>query len=140
MVIDWYAVLAGDDGNRLQPAASNAEVGRAEALLDAVFPADLRALYLATDGVFDQPGQWFVVWPLADVVTRNRQSWAEESAARRRLVGFGDDGTGAPFCVPRDGTAGVFAWNPIDQHAYRLADTAEEFWRGWSGQSRPSIE
>lgn len=70
---------------------------QAEALLGAVFPADLRTLFLATDGVFDQPGQWFVVWPLGEVVTRNQRAWAHESAARQELVGFGDDGTGAPF-------------------------------------------
>ncbi|WP_432832842.1 hypothetical protein [Dactylosporangium sp. CA-092794] len=47
--------------------------------------------------------------------------------ARRQLLGFGNDGTGAPFCVPSDGSDGVFVWNHIDQQAYRLAGTVEEF-------------
>jgi hypothetical protein len=131
-MIDWRTVLAKDDGNELQQAGSEAEVDQAEASLDAIFPLELRALYLATDGVFDKPGQWFVVWPLAEVVARNRLAWADESIARQGLVGFGDDGTGAPFCVPRDGSGGVFTWNPIDAQAYRLADTVAQFWSGWS--------
>jgi hypothetical protein len=132
LVIDWRAVLADNDGNELQRAASEAEVEQAEASLDANFPAELRALYLTTDGVFDKPGQWFVVWPLAEVVARNRLAWAGESTVRQGLVGFGDDGTGTPFCVPRNGGGGVFTWNPIDAHARRLADTVEQFWSGWS--------
>jgi SMI1 / KNR4 family (SUKH-1) len=133
MVIDWRTVLASNHGNQLRPSASAAELDRAEALLGAVFPDDLRGLYLATDGVFDKPGQWFVVWPLAEVVMRNRQAWAAQSTARQGFVGFGDDGTGAPFCVPRDGSIGVFTWNPIEQRADRLAATVEQFWSGWSG-------
>lgn len=131
-MVDWRAVLA-DDGNELQPAASEVEVRRVEVLLGAVLPADLRGLYLASDGVFDKPGQWFVVWPLAQIVQRNRRAWVEEHAERERLVGFGDDGTGTAFCVPRKGSVGVFAWNPIDERAYWLADSVVEFWAGWSG-------
>jgi hypothetical protein len=62
-------------------------------------------LYLASDGVFDRVGQWCVIWPLSEIVTRNLQAWAlEDVPGRQALVGFGDDGTGAPFCVPRDGS------------------------------------
>lgn len=132
---DWRAVIAEDDGNGLRPGASEVLVKRAEALLGAVFPADLRTLFLATDGVFDQPGQWFVVWPLGEVVTRNQRAWAHESAARQELVGFGDDGTGAPFCVPRDGGGGVFVWKPTEEQTAWLADTVEQFWSGWSNGS-----
>jgi hypothetical protein len=135
LVIDWRAALSDDDGNELQSAASEAEVDRLEGLLAVVLPAELRALYLATDGVFDKPGQWFVIWPLADVVTRNRLAWAEARTARRELVGFGDDGTGAPFCVPRDGSDGVLIWNPLDAQAHWLADTVAQFWVGWSNGS-----
>jgi hypothetical protein len=107
------------------------DVSRAEALLGARFPAGLRGLYLVSDGVFDKVGQWFVLWPLGDVLRRNEKAWLGEDVGRQRLVGFGDDGTGAPFCVPRDGGVGVFTWNLIDGVAYRLADTVEEFWSGW---------
>jgi SMI1 / KNR4 family (SUKH-1) len=134
LMIDWRVLLVDEDGVELQPAASEAEVVRAEALLGAALPAELRALYLATDGVFDKPGQWFVVWPLAEVITRNLRAWAEEPTDRRELVGFGDDGTGATFCVPRDG-GGVLVWNTLDGQAYRLADSVAQFWSGWSSGS-----
>jgi cell wall assembly regulator SMI1 len=124
-------VLGKDDGSELRPAVSDSEVRRAESLLTAVFPADLRGLYLVSDGVFDKPGQWFVVWPLAEVIERNQAAWAQADAARRQLLGFGDDGTGAPFCVPRDGGIGVFTWSTIDGQASRLADTVAQFWSGW---------
>jgi len=45
---------------------------------------------------------------------RNRTAWTQEPASRRGLIGFGDDGTGAVFCVAADGSVGVFVWNPID--------------------------
>lgn len=131
-VTDWRALLAEVDGVERRPGATKVAMDHAEAVLGAVFSAGLRTLYSATDGVFDKPGQWFVVWPLAEVVTRNQRAWADESAARQELVGFGDDGTGAPFCVPRDGGVGVFVWEPIEQQAFWLADTVEQFWSGWS--------
>jgi hypothetical protein len=30
-------------------------------MLDAVFPAEQREIHLPSDGVFDRPGQWFVI-------------------------------------------------------------------------------
>jgi hypothetical protein len=103
--------------------------------LGVVLPDELRVLYQAADGVFDRAGQWFVVWPLAEVVARNRAVWAYETADRRGLIGFGDDGAGGEFCVPADGSAGVFVWNPIDGVPHPLADTIAGFWAGWSDGS-----
>ncbi len=73
-----------------------------------------------------------MVWPLGEPVTRNQRAWAGESAARQELVGFGDDATGAPFCVPRDGDVGVFVWGPVEEQTSWLANTVEQFWSGWS--------
>ncbi|MET7423148.1 hypothetical protein [Dactylosporangium sp. NPDC005555] len=57
-------------------------------------------------------------------------------AARGRYAtqpaGFGDDGTGAPFCVPRGETIRVFVWNPINGASRPLASTMSEFWIGWN--------
>jgi hypothetical protein len=131
-VVEWCALLAADCGFGLRQAAAEADVCGAEASLSTVFPADLRGLYVVSDGVYDRAGQWFVVWPIAEVVARNRAAWNAEDAGRRRLLGFGDDGTGAPFCILRDGSAGVYVWNPIDAVAYRLADTIAQFWTGWA--------
>ncbi|GAA4595648.1 hypothetical protein GCM10023107_34830 [Actinoplanes octamycinicus] len=130
---DWQVLLARIDGFELQKPVAPDELTRAEASLGTALPAALRALYLATDGVYDKLGQWFVIWPLADLVERNsNRRILKESAPRRRLIGFGDDGTGHPFCVPRDGRIGVFLWSPILQEADRLAHTIEEFWAGWT--------
>ena len=138
MCIGWCQLLSGDDGCELRPPAVVGEVAAAEAALAAVFPEDLRQVYLVSDGVFDRPGQWFVIWPLREVVARNRQAWLwGDSLARQGLVGFGDDGAGAPFCVPRDGSSGVFAWSAVDDEAVLLAGTVAEFWSGWVAGTLP---
>ena len=129
-VVDWPALLA-DDGLELEPPASDLEVAKVEAVLGATLPPSLLGLYLVTNGVHDKDGEWFAVWTLARVVERNQEEWANEDTARQHLLGFGDDCTGAAFCVQRDGSNGVFTWQPIEQLAYRLADTVEEFWYGW---------
>lgn len=129
---DWRQLLSADDGYELGPGAAAGEIAAAEAALKAVFPAELRQLYLHSDGVPDRAGQWFVIWPLAEAITRNRQAWVQDgSPSRRELVGFGDDGTGAPFCVPRDGSSGVSAWSPVNGEATPLADSVPGFWSGW---------
>jgi hypothetical protein len=48
-----------------------------------------------------------VIWPLADVVERNRAATEVESGHRRDWVAFGDDGAGNPFCVDRSGNDAV---------------------------------
>ncbi len=136
-VTDWRQMRSADDGYALRPGAAPGEVAAAETALAAVFPAELRQLYLASDGVFDRPGQWFTIWPLSQVVTRNRETWPQHGPGRRELVGFGDDGTGAPFCVPRDGSSGVFAWSPITGEATRLASSMSGFWSGWTAGTLP---
>jgi hypothetical protein len=138
-VIDWQQLLGADDGYELCPGVTADVVAAAEAALGVVFPDDLREVYLASDGVFDRAGQWFVIWPVSEVVTGNRQAWSlEDSPARRGLVGFGDDGTGAPFCVRRDGGGGVFAWSAIGSEVTWLAGTVAEFWSGWVAGTLPA--
>ncbi len=102
------------------PARASA-INAGESALGLTFPGDLRALYLTSDGVFDEPGQWFVIWPLAEVVARNQAAWAGQSPTRRRLLAFGDDGTGAPFCLPAGKGPEVFFWDPVLDEATRLA-------------------
>jgi cell wall assembly regulator SMI1 len=58
VAIDWDQLLSTDDGCQLRPSASAGDIEAAEAALEAVFPAELRELYLLSDGVFDAPGQW----------------------------------------------------------------------------------
>jgi hypothetical protein len=135
--VDWLAVFAADDGNELLPAVSDAGIVRVEAVLGAVFPAGLRELYRATDGLYDKPAQLFVIWPLAQVVERNQMAWEVEDADRQEWVGLADGGDGGPFCVPRDGSAGVYAWSPIDGEATWMADTVAAFWVGWCTDDLP---
>lgn len=135
--IDWRQLLSADDAYELRPGAAADEVTAAEAALAAVLPADLRQIYLVSNGVFDRPGQWFVIWPLPEVVTRNREAWPQGSPARRELIGFGDDGTGAPFCVPRDGSSSVFAWSAIEGKATLLARSVADFWSAWVAGTLP---
>jgi hypothetical protein len=137
-VTGWRQLLRDDDGYELTPGAAAVEIAAAEAALEAVFPVGLRHLYLLSNGVFDRAGQWFVIWPLAEVITRNRQAWEQDgSPVRRELTGFGDDGTGAPFCVPRDGSNGVSAWSPADGQATLLARSVAGFWSGWVAGTLP---
>jgi hypothetical protein len=139
VITDWRQLLSAEDGYQLRPGASAGEVAAAEAALTAAFPADLKDLYMVSDGIFDATGLWFVIWPLAEVATRNRGAWsAEGSSQRHALVGFGDDGTGAPLCVPRDGGTGVFAWSPILGEATLLAETVTGFWSGWVAGTLPA--
>ena len=124
-------LLSADDGLRLRPSALADDLGACEAELGSPFPQELRSLYLASDGVWDEPGQWFVIWPLAEVVERNRLAHDVEGPNRREWIGFGDDGTGRQFCVDRQGGNAVYDWSSIDQAATRLAEGVAEFWAAW---------
>lgn len=126
------AVLRTDDGYQLQPGASADEIRDAAAALGTALPHELVSLYRVSNGVFDGPGQWFVIWRLVDVVARNRQAWALEGLVRQGLVGFADDGTGAPFCVSCAGGNEVLAWSPIDGVGVVVAESIEEFWANWT--------
>jgi cell wall assembly regulator SMI1 len=78
VVIDWRALLAAHDGVETRPAVPDVDVRAAEAGLGVVVPVELRDLYAVSDGLFDHAGQWFVVWPLVEVVTRNQEAWTRE--------------------------------------------------------------
>jgi SMI1/KNR4 family protein SUKH-1 len=128
VLTDWRVLLRMADGYQTRPGASEESLAAYEEALRATFPAGLRKLYLASDGIYDQRGQWFVVWPLADLARRNEMLWSGQP----ELLGFGDDGTAAPFCVPRDGGPGVFSWNPVEATPHWLANDVADFWEGWT--------
>jgi hypothetical protein len=130
-------VLSADDGLRLEAGAATEAIEKTESALDATLPSALRDLYQASDGVWDEPGQWFVIWPLADVVERNRLARDVESSARADWIGFGDDGTGNPFCVCRGNGDDVYYWSPIDQEATWLASDPAAFWQALVTDSLP---
>ena len=134
----WTAILLADDGVRLQRGASIDDLHACKAALGSSLPPGLRRLYLASDGVWDEPGQWFVIWPLADVVQWNRRASEIEGPARSASIGFGDDGTGSPFCVDRLGGTTVYRWSPIDHSATVLAGDLAGFWAAWVEGSLPT--
>jgi SMI1 / KNR4 family (SUKH-1) len=134
---DWIAVLGAAGGCRLRAPAAPSSLDDAESELDVAFPGDLRALYLISDGVFDTSGQWFVIWPVAELIKRNQAARATGSSTRRRLLAFGDDGTGAPFCVSPGQGPDVFFWNPILDEKTYLAPSLTSFWKAWTKGSLP---
>jgi hypothetical protein len=136
VTIDWRRLLGVDNGYQLRPGAGPDKVAAAEAALEAVFPADLKELYLASDGVFDAPGEWFVIWPLEMIAEENMRR-REAGVLPADLIAFGDDGTGDPFCVPRDGGDGVFFWYAIGDEATHLANSVAAFWSGWVANTLP---
>jgi cell wall assembly regulator SMI1 len=130
--VDWTAVLRTDDGYWLRDSVGASAICNAESALEGTFPAALRSLYPASDGVFDEPGQWFVIWPLAEVVMRNQAAWADGSSIRRELLAFGDDGTSALFCVPVGGGSST-----IGSRATHLPRSLPLFWDAWTTGSLP---
>lgn len=113
-----------------RPAATDAEVSAAEVELAASFPLQLRQLYMQTDGVWDRSGRWYVIWPLDDLLERN-----SGTADERGAIAFGDDGTGNPFCVHRDGT--VSYWSEIDAEQTFLSLDLTSFWMAWLRDDLP---
>jgi hypothetical protein len=132
----WTQSLAVDTYRLIDPPDS-ATVERAESDLGLPLPTELRELYRECDGIFDVAGQWFVVWPLAAVVARNKEAWAAQGVDRRALLAFGDDGTGDPFCVLCDGSRTVVIWSEIEHTATHLADGIEPFWSAWTSDKLP---
>lgn len=133
----WRELLQADDRLRLQPPAGADRLDSVERDLGVKLPAQLRQLYDVSDGVYDLLGRWFVIWPLADLVERNGPHWIGwENEVRRTLLGFGDDGTGAPYCIARAGGSVIFKWSPIDQELTPIASTLRDFWLSrYSGPS-----
>ena len=82
---DRRAALTADDGNDLRPAGSIADLERVEASLSVVLPADLRDLYRVSNGMFDKPGEWFVVRPV-DASKVGKTSLVEARTRRRLMV------------------------------------------------------
>jgi cell wall assembly regulator SMI1 len=92
----------------LRPPADPDEIAAVELRLGIKLPTELSELCEAADGTYDKPGRWFVMWRLGDVADWNLEAWyGWEAEARRTFLGFGDDGTGRPFCVALGGPPAV---------------------------------
>jgi hypothetical protein len=115
------------------PPCSSARIADGERSLGAALPDELVALYRAADGLFDEPGQWYIVWPLDRVVVTNVQLW-NDGLLDQGLVAFGDDGTGAPFCLRRHDPARrhVLRWSLIDGAVETDEGVLNTFLRTWA--------
>ena len=111
-----------------RPCAAD-QLAVAEAQLSVRLPQSLRILFLRGDGRFRLDGQWWVVWPLDRVVSDSRAAWGDGNLDRR-LLAFGDDGTGNPFCVRLDGDE-VVRWSWIDGGVERVEGSMDEFVAEW---------
>jgi hypothetical protein len=97
-----------------------------------LLPSTLRGLYEASDGVFNDAGQWYPIWPLERLISDNLQAWRVRASLPPTLIGFGDNGFGSWFCMPADGTPEILVWNFIDAESTPLAATFAKFWTGWN--------
>jgi hypothetical protein len=99
------------------------EVGTA---LGSLLPDLLVALYRANDGLFDRDGQWWVIWPLAQMV--EAKAWlARFDGYLERWVPLGDDGTGDPFCFHRADQV-ITRLSTIDGIHETFAHGLADFW------------
>ena len=128
---DWLALIRAR-GVRPGPAATPTVLREAERKLGRPLPAALDLLYLAADGLFNDAGQWWVVWPLTRVVDDTLAAW--KTGLDHGLIAFGDDGTGNPFCVRITGEdPTVLRWNWIDLGVESPAGPIGDFLSEWAG-------
>lgn len=108
----WISALLAHGHVPGAPCADADLLGLAKSLGGEV-PQDLRTLYRLGNGVFDEPGQWWIIWPIDRVAEVCSSRWAEDSLPVD-LIAFGDDGTGNPFCINRVEPSNVVRWSWID--------------------------
>jgi hypothetical protein len=132
ILVDWCDLLRATDGYQARPGVPGEGLATYEKGLTASLTLDVRRLYLASDGVVEQYGERFLLWPLTELIRRNVLEWTDAEPGRDELVALGDDGTGARICVPRDGNAGVFLWDPLTAAPHWLANDLGDFWIGWT--------
>jgi len=117
-------------GYRTARGATSAEFEHAEDALVISLPESLRALYAHSDGVYSETGEWWVIWPLKQLV-ENNASVGQAAWSRLGLIAFGDNGAGERFCVSASDPLDVHCWDAIDGDAHLLAPDVRTFWLGW---------
>ncbi|MFN8194716.1 MAG: SMI1/KNR4 family protein [Nocardioidaceae bacterium] len=128
MASEWSR-LYGDETLTTRPGADSAAVAHAGERLGRHLPAGLAELYAESDGVFDELGQWWIIWPLDMLVQENTARWAV-GVLPTRLLAFGDDGTGDAFGLEGD-QPDIVCWHPIDDASVHLAPDLHTFWDRW---------
>lgn len=130
------------------PRASSEEIGNAETQLNVRLPASLRSLLLESDGVMDMMsvdgGDWFdsmwLLWSLDAIAEQNSAildagDGMQKCGLRRMLffAGAGADGILFGFPITDEGVCSpsVVVWHPIANEVDEVAESLEEFLRGW---------
>ena len=107
------------------------ELASAESRLGVRLPVALCLLYADGNGRFDERGQWWVVWPIDRLVESNETYW-REGWLDRSFVGFGDDGTGDPFCLRVDGSSDAISrWSMIEREPFAQYESMAAFVGEW---------
>lgn len=128
---DLRQILCQHPGLELGAGLDAGAVANAEQALGFRLPRELAEFLSEVNGVFDGDGQWHVAWPVDRLVQENIRL-AEDQHFPPGLVVFGDDGTGAPFCLGIDGSDEVvYTYSPIEARAWPLASRLSDFWLGW---------
>lgn len=114
------------DGFEHGPPASGASVAETEERLGTRLPDALVSTYRTTDGVYDKAGQWWVIWPLAQMVAA--AAWLRSTNGYPdRWIAFGDNGAGDPFCFQRD-EGSITCLHMIEQEHQELTPGLADFW------------
>ena len=108
-----------------------AALDAAEEALGLPLPPGFRAMYLDQDGRYRSGGDWWVVWPLARLVSSTVDGWRSGTLSPG-LIAFGDDGTGSPFCMRVDGRDEVVRWSWIDRTVETTEGGLDYFLMHWA--------
>jgi cell wall assembly regulator SMI1 len=111
-------------------ACNEDDLKAAESALGQPIPIPLRGLFTTANGRYRSDGEWWVVWPLERVVEVNVEAW-RQATLPRRLLAFGDDGTGNPFCIAVTGEDEVVRWSWIDGDVERMEGAVADFLAEW---------
>ena len=68
------ALLLCGGGRRNSATVTGADlekIAEAEARMSVELPVPVRRLYEAADGIWDESGQWWIVWPLSRVTEKS---------------------------------------------------------------------
>jgi hypothetical protein len=96
-VNEWTRLLGREGYEVLLPHSHEAQA-QAQAETVPPWPPALVDLYAACDGVLDVLAQQWVVWPLRQLVEKNRRLRASSGQFPIDMIAFGDNGCGEPFC------------------------------------------
>lgn len=108
------------------PPLSVEDFAQAEESLGTLLPDPLVRMYRGNNGVFNEHGQWWTVWPVAQML--EARTWLSGfSGYLDEWIPFGDDGTGDPYCFHRADDS-ITRLSMIDGAHEPFAHGLADFW------------